>query len=135
MPTNTEPYSPNISINSIPRTPHEIFLVQQMVAARWRIQRLQRLELALLSGAPGDDAKILAKIDLALLDRLRTSAERSYYKAHQELTAARQTQALTEATSAAAASAQAEADFFAYLNAPPPELSTPAPTPEPTRRL
>src|SRR5581483_11625558 len=83
-----------------PAGDHENFLINQMIQARWRLLRIDRLEnLAFDQMILGDeaepstpDAKILAALSknsrdpLALLQRYRTAAERAYYKAHRELT-------------------------------------------------
>ena len=83
---------------------HESFLVDQMVQARWRLIRIQRLENVAFdytimgedpSQSEDPDAKIIAAMSkggrdpLALLERYRSSAERAYYKAHKELMANR----------------------------------------------
>jgi len=89
-----------------PTDEHESFLVEQMAQSRWRLRRLQRLENAALEllmeieqGSPlvtlDSDHRIAARMiqgrgdALASLHRYSTAAERSYYKAHKELLAAR----------------------------------------------
>jgi hypothetical protein len=84
-----------------PETDSENFLVNQMAQARWKLDRIQRLEAQAFEqvltepGAPGDpDARILAAIGARgnLLDKLQrysSAAERSYYKARRELEAVR----------------------------------------------
>ena len=121
-----------------PATPHETFLVHQMTHARWRLTRIQRLELSFLTGdADPADAAILEKMSarsadvLSALNRYSASAERSYYRAHKELQNARQNEANLEARSAAAATKREEARFLALLNAPLPSLRTIPDTPRP----
>jgi hypothetical protein len=134
-----------------PQNPHESFLVEQMIHARWRIARIQRLELRLLSDAASEAAAEEAEADpadadAAILDHMHhkgvdlptalqrylNSAERSYYKAHHELTAARavasQTQAAearTEAAEARRESAELEKALMNYVYSPLPRPSTP----------
>ncbi len=85
-----------------PSGEHESFLVEQMAQSRWRLARARRLETALfdqmLKGfiPEDDDQRIAAKLlsggdrALATIQRYATAAERSYYKAHAELTKSRQ---------------------------------------------
>ena len=92
-----------------PATEHETFLVRLMAQSRWRLDRIGRLETLALSeilGEPVDpnhpDAKILAKMTergdaMAILHRYAAAAERSYFRAHRELTQARKAQKRNEA--------------------------------------
>jgi hypothetical protein len=84
-----------------PQTGHTTFLVQQLAQSRWRLERIRRFEAAafeyMLSedGATlnetNPDARIVAKIasktgdPLPILHRYAVDAERSYYRAHREL--------------------------------------------------
>ncbi len=80
-----------------PRGEHEIFLVDEMIQARWRILRIRRLEAAALddmlgqgSDELGPDARIVAALfssgnALDKLHRYLASAERTYHKCHREL--------------------------------------------------
>ncbi len=84
-----------------PKTTHESFLNAQIAESRWRLNRTRRFEALaleqLLSGVDetNPDAIIVAKLTekcsdvLALLNRYAVAAERSYYRAHRELTQAR----------------------------------------------
>jgi hypothetical protein len=116
---------------------HETFLVQQMIQARWRILRIQRLELRLLTDATQDhpdpdhaDSAILAAMhrngtDLATaLQRYAAAAERSYYRAHKELTASRARAVQAQAAHARLENAAAEQAFWDVLNAPIPATTT-----------
>ncbi len=104
-----------------PQGEHENFLVHQMVQARWKLARIERLEqlafeqlLTEPAGDPDPDARILAAMSasgspLDKLQRYQAAAERSYYKAHRELIQARKTAVQIKAKSLDAA-------FLDYLN-------------------
>jgi hypothetical protein len=82
-----------------PDTIHQTFLVSQIAGARWRLDRIQRIENAaidLIIGAPEDltdspDHKIAQRMldsggdPLPRLERYRASVERSYHRAIKEL--------------------------------------------------
>jgi len=81
-----------------PRNDHEYFLVSRMVESRWKLRRLQRMETALVLQMTGQDSThaspdaVIAAAMLAgnanayaSLQRYSAAAERSYYKAKQEL--------------------------------------------------
>jgi hypothetical protein len=81
-----------------PRNDHESFLVLRMVESRWKLTRLKRMEAALVQQMVGQDtahtdpdAVIVAAMlagsanAYASLQRYAAAAERSYYKAKQEL--------------------------------------------------
>jgi hypothetical protein len=82
-----------------PDTIHQTFLVSQLAGARWRLDRIQRIENAaidLIIGAPGEitdspDHKIAQRMldsggdPLPRLERYRASVERSYHRAIKEL--------------------------------------------------
>ena len=84
-----------------PEGENETFLVDQMIQARCRLHRIQRLEdqsydqiLTEPGSAPDPDARILAAMGQSgnLLDKIhryRAAAERSYYKALREIQASR----------------------------------------------
>ena len=82
-----------------PTTTHEHFLVDQLAQSRWRLDRAHRLEaLALEQIVSGDsdetnpNSRILAHLGpnaLTTLNRWAAAAEKSYYRAHRELTQAR----------------------------------------------
>jgi hypothetical protein len=92
-----------------PTGAHEAFLTQQMAESQWRLNRLRRIETALmnqmlLAAEPGPDPE--DKMAKALLDRAATDhgdplakiaryaadAERSYYRARREIAAYRRAQ-------------------------------------------
>jgi len=94
----------NLRTEFAPSTEHESFLVEQMAQSRWRLARIRRIEGAVLDQMleggvhPDPDRRVAARLLLgggesALnnLHRYASAAERSYYKAHKELMAARAT--------------------------------------------
>jgi hypothetical protein len=93
-----------------PEGENETFLVGQMMQARCRLHRIQRLEdqafeqILTEPGAEADpDARILAAMGrsgniLDKLQRYRAAAERSYYKALRELQSSRKQMQKAEAT-------------------------------------
>jgi len=96
-----------------PDTGHQTFLVSQMAGARWRLDRVQRIENAaidLILAAPGElidtpDHKIAQRMldsggdPLPRLERYRASIERSYHRAVKELRTAQKQQIQNEASS------------------------------------
>ena len=81
-----------------PDNEHEYFLVETMVESRWKLARLKRMEAALIQQMCGQDTEranpdaVVAAAMLAgsanayaSLQRYQAAAERSYYKAKQEL--------------------------------------------------
>lgn len=79
---------------------HEEFLVEEMAQARWRIARVRGLEAEVVRAIAGDDTlnpdRALAAALIAnsadafkTLQRYAASAERSYYRAHKQLTEGR----------------------------------------------
>ncbi len=79
---------------------HEQFLVEEMAQARWRIARVRRLEAEVVRAIAGDNApdpdRALAEALIGntadafkTLQRYAAAAERSYYRAHKQLTEAR----------------------------------------------
>lgn len=121
-----------------PQGLHEDFLVSQMAAALWRMARMDRLEArafeqALEAAGAGDpDSALLNQLAspvMTVLARYRSAAEKSYYKAHRELTDSRNRRVRQEATEVrrdAAAmrkqAAEAERAFIELITAPPPGL-------------
>lgn len=100
---------------------HETFLVCQMAAARWRLARIRRIETASFNLMLGDadpehpDTRLAqALLDhgdaLSKLERYAAAAERSYYKAHQQLLAS------TKARQAAQAAAKPQPTDKAILD-------------------
>ena len=96
-----------------PTSEHEKFLVTQMAESRWRLDRTNRFEAIAFDRFLGEyddddpDHIIVGKLSerttniMDLLQRYRTSAERSYYKAHRELTQGRKDAKRNEAKPAA----------------------------------
>ena len=132
-----------------PETPHEEFLVSQMVDARWKLQRAGNIETAIFEQMTLEDetnppATPEARMANAMLERggdalNRTqryiaALERSYYKAHRELLQGRKLQNEIQRKAAAAGFKAQEAELLAYLNAPvPPRRGVPAHAPTPLR--
>src|SRR2546426_4066794 len=88
-----------------PTTAHEEFLVSQMAGARWKLDRVERIEVAMFAAldSPGDpvaaDARIAQAMlekdfarGLARLERARTILERTYHRSVRELRASRKEQ-------------------------------------------
>ena len=88
-----------------PETAHEQFLVSQMVGAHWKLNRLDRIEVAMFTAleSPGDPATTEAMMaqsfldkdtatGFARLDRYRANLERTYHRCVRELRAARRFQ-------------------------------------------
>src|ERR1051326_2317766 len=88
-----------------PETAHEEFLVGQMAAARWKLDRAERIENAMLAALespcdPATNEAVMAQAFLekdtgngfARLDRYRGSLERTYRRCARELRATRKEQ-------------------------------------------
>jgi hypothetical protein len=114
-----------------PETAHEEFLVGQMAGARWKLDRLERIENAMFGAleSPGDTATTEALIaqafvekdtgnGFARLDRYRASLERTYHRAARELRATRKEQ--NEAKSTEMAEKKFESLLKKMMDAPPP---------------
>ena len=95
-----------------PVTAHQEFLVAQMTGARWKLQRLERIEVAMFAAleSPGDAATTEAMMaqgfldkdtsaGFARLDRYRASLERTYHRCARELRAAQKDEKQNEAKS------------------------------------
>ena len=89
----------------VPATAHEEFLVSQMTGARWKLDRLERIEVAMFVAleSPGDLTTTEAMMaqafmgkdtgnGFARLDRYRASLERTYHRCARELRATRKIQ-------------------------------------------
>ncbi len=108
-----------------PQTPHEKFTLGEMVQARWKLDRIRRLEALAFEqmltepGSDNDpDARILAAIGRSgnafdKLQRYASAATRAYNTAHRELK-----RSLSERTKTQAQSAQAFINQ--YLDTPKP---------------
>ena len=95
-----------------PKTGHELFLVRQMAESRWRLERSRRYETLALerllreADETNPEARIVAAMSLKtnnifdLLRRYAGDAERSYYRAHRELTKGRKDEKQNKATEA-----------------------------------
>src|ERR1700686_1094673 len=117
-----------------PDTIHQNFLVSQLAGARWRLDRIQRIEnaaLDLIIAGPGQlaetpDHKIAQRMldsggdPLPRLERYRASVERSYHRAIKELRMAQMQQIQNEANSRRARGRQMEDFIHAAANAPIP---------------
>ena len=88
-----------------PTTVHDEFLVSQMAGARWKLDRVERIEVAIFTALDnqGDPATADARMAEALLDkdfakrlacleRARTILERTYHRSVRELRASRKEQ-------------------------------------------
>jgi hypothetical protein len=84
---------------------HEAFLAQQMAESQWRLNRVRRIETALMDqillgaeqGPDPEDQMARAMIErggdpLGKIERYAAAAERSYYRARRELTTYRKVQ-------------------------------------------
>jgi len=93
-----------------PTTAHEQFLVCQMAGARWKLDRAERIEVAMFAvlESPNDPATteaLMAQASLgkdtatgfARLDRYRASLERTYHRCARELRATRKEHGLAPA--------------------------------------
>ncbi len=113
-----------------PQTPHQEFMLGQMVQARWKLDRIQRLEalafeqlLTEPGAATGPDERILAALGRSSnifdkLQRYTAAATRSYNAANRELKNARAAAAKNEAQSA-------QSFIDQYLNSPNPGRQKP----------
>jgi len=114
-----------------PATVHEEFLVTQMAGARWKLDRTERIEVAMFAAleSPGDPATTEALMaqafmekdpgtGFARLDRYRASLERTYHRCARELRATRKEQ--NEADSTELAENKFEKLLKKMMEAPPP---------------
>src|SRR2546421_5172845 len=115
-----------------PTTAHEEFLVSQMAGARWKLDRVERIEVAIFTALDnqGDPATADARMAEALLDkdfakrlahleRARTILERTYHRSVRELRAARKEQ--NEANSTQTAEKKFEKLLKRMNEEPPPD--------------
>src|SRR5205085_7276152 len=103
-----------------PVTAHEEFLVEQMTGARWKLNRIERIESTIFTSLENadDPGSSEALSGLARLDRYRASLERTYHRAARELRATRKEQ--NEANSTEMAQKKFETLLKKMLDAPPP---------------
>lgn len=79
----------------LPSGPHEEFLVSQMIAAQWRLQRLDRIEHAMHRALDGTEQAFPDKSKITSftrIERYRKSLERTYRRSANELRAGRKRQ-------------------------------------------
>jgi hypothetical protein len=108
-----------------PVTTHEEFLVGQMTGARWKLNRLERIETAMFAALENPVEAFTNKdtaAGFARLDRYRASLERTYHRCARELRASRKIQ--NEANSTQTAEKKfhkfLESSLKRSLNGPPP---------------
>ena len=114
-----------------PETAHQEFLVSQMAGARWKLDRLERIEIVLLTPLidPNDpetsDAMIAQSFTdqattaaLARIDRSRAALERTYHRCARELRASQKFQ--NEAKSEQLAEKKFQKLVVRMMDAPPP---------------
>ena len=104
-----------------PKTEHEKFLVAQMTGARWKLDRLERMETAMFAALENPSEAFTNKetgSGFARLDRYRASLERTYHRCARELRASRNVQ--NEPNSTQAAQKKFDKLFEALLKGPPP---------------
>ena len=76
-----------------PATAHEEFLVAQMAGARWKLDRLERIEVAMFAALENPSEAFTEKAaSFARLDRYRASLERTYHRSARELRETRKVQ-------------------------------------------
>jgi len=114
-----------------PVTAHDEFLVSQMAGARWKLDRAERIEVAMFAAleSPNDPATTEALMaqafidketgsGFARLDRYRASLEHTYHRCARELRATREEQ--NEANSTEVAEKKFEKLLKRMLDSPPP---------------
>ena len=108
-----------------PKTTHEEFLVSQMTGARWKLDRLERMEVTMFAALENPVEAFTNKetaAAFARLERYRASLERTYHRSARELRISRQLQNKPNSTQ------MAEKEFHKFLesslkrslNGPPP---------------
>ena len=105
-----------------PETAHEEFLVGQMTGARWKLDRLERMEVALFAALESPSQAFVEKdaaSAFARLDRYRASLERTYHRCARELRATRREQ--NEANSTQMAEKKFEKLLKRMHEGPPPD--------------
>jgi hypothetical protein len=105
----------------VPETTHEEFLVSQMTGARWKLDRLERMEVTMLAALEDPSEAFTNKetvVGFARLDRYRASLERTYHRCARELRATRREQ--NEANSTQMAEKKFEKLLKKMMEAPPP---------------
>jgi hypothetical protein len=87
-----------------PKTAHQEFLVGQMTGARWKLNRLENMEVAMFAALENPSEAFTNKetaASFARLDRYRANLERTYLRSARELRTSQQLQ--NKANSAQAA--------------------------------
>src|SRR5438132_544158 len=108
-----------------PKTAHQEFLVGQMTGARWKLNRLESMEVTMLAALENPSEAFTNKdtaAAFARLDRYRASLERTYHRSARELRASQKIQNEANSTQTA------EKEFHKFLesslkrsmNGPPP---------------
>ena len=104
-----------------PKTAHQEFLVGQMSGARWKLNRLENMEVAMFAALENPSEAFTNKetaASFARLDRYRASLERTYHRCARELRATRQEQ--NEANSTDLAEKKFEKLLKKMMEAPQP---------------
>src|SRR5438132_661162 len=111
-----------------PKTAHQEFLIGQMTGARWKLNRLERIETNMFAALEDPSEAFTNKetaASFARIDRYRASLERTYHRSARELRTSRQLQ--NEANSAQAAENTFEKllenSLKRSMNGPPPGFS------------
>lgn len=128
-----------------PQSAHETFLVEQMAQSRWTLARARRLEahvLDQLAGAPAaddPDARIAAQIvghaasPFNTVQRYIRADDRAYFRAHRDLTRAREKTSQNKANADDALFAELLRPVSYIPKTAPPPVDPPAPKPEPLK--
>jgi len=108
-----------------PKTIHEEFLVSQMTGARWKLDRLERMEVNMFAALENPSEAFMNKdtaAGFARLDRYRASLERTYHRCARELRAAQKIQNKANSTQMAEKKFHKflESSLKRSLNGPPP---------------
>ena len=109
----------------VPKTAHQEFLVGQMTGARWKLNRLERIEGAMWAALENPTEAFTNKdtaAGFARLDRYRASLERTYHRCARELRAAQKIQNKANSTQMAEKKFHKflESSLKRSLNGPPP---------------
>ena len=88
----------------VPTTVHEEFLISQMTGARWKLNRLENMEVAMFATLENPSEAFTNKetaAAFARLDRYRASLERTYHRSARELRASQKIQNKANSTQTA----------------------------------
>jgi hypothetical protein len=108
-----------------PKTAHQEFLVSLMAGARWKLERLARIEVAMFAALENPREAFTNKdtaAGFARLDRYRASLERTYHRCARELCATSKLQNEANSTQTAEKKFEKllEMSLKRSLNGPPP---------------